>query len=97
MKTETLNRLLVGAASDKPRIPFTAHLRELSLPDGRKLLLDRRAIAFLCEGKPEDFVGKNVTVIGFKTMAKACPVTAGYQELKAWWRGERGTARGARP
>ena len=80
----------------QPRIPHTAHLRELALPDGCKLLLDRRAIAFLCEGKPEEVAGKQVTVVGFKTLAKACPVTAGYQDLKAWWHGERGTA-GARP
>ena len=84
-------------AEDRARIPFTAHLRELRLPDGRKLLLDRRAIAFLCEGKPEEFAGKGVTVIGFKTMAKACPVTAGYQDLKAWWHNEQGTSKGAQP
>ena len=84
-------------AHDRARVPFTDHLRELRLPDGRKLLLDRRSIAFLCEGKPEEFAGKVVTVVGFRTMAKACPVTAGYQDLKAWWHGERGTARRARP
>ena len=80
----------------RTRVPHTAHLRELNLHDGRKLLLDRRSIAFLCEGKLEEFAGKVVTVVGFKTMAKACPVAAGYQDLKAWWHGERGTA-GARP
>ena len=84
-------------ADDRARIPFTAHLRELRLPDGRKLLLDRRAIAFLCEGKPEEFAGKDVTVIGFKTQAKACPVTAGYEDLQAWWHGEQGTSKGAQP
>ena len=84
-------------ADDRARVPFAAHIRELNLPDGRKLLLDRRAIAFLCEGKPEEFAGKVVTVVGFKTMAKACPVAAAYQDLKAWWHGERGTAKGARP
>ena len=84
-------------ADDRARVPFTAHLRELRLPDGRKLLLDRRAIAFLCEGKPEEFAGKAVTVIGFKTMAKACPVTAGYQDLKAWWHGDQGTSQCAQP
>ena len=73
-------------ADDRARVPFTAHLRELNLPDGRKLLLDRRAIAFLCEGKPEEFAGKI-----------ACPVTGGYQDLKSWWHGERNTARGAQP
>ena len=84
-------------ADDHARVPFTAHLRELRLPDGRKLLLDRRAIAFLCEGKAEEFAGKVVTVVGFKTMAKACPVTSGYQDLKAWWHGERSSAKEAQP
>jgi hypothetical protein len=80
--------------SRPPRIPHTAHLRELTMPDGRKLLLDRRSIAFLVEGKPEEFGGKNVTIVAFKTMAKACPVLAGYFDLKAWWRddGANGTA-----
>jgi hypothetical protein len=63
------------------------HLRELALADGRKLLLDRRCLAFLCQGKPEDFGGKEVTIVGFKTMAKACPVLASYADLRNWWRG----------
>jgi hypothetical protein len=69
----------------KPRIPFRAHLRELEMCDGRKLLLDRRSIAFLCEGKPEEFGGKKVTVVAFKTMAKACPVVEAYGDLKSSW------------
>jgi hypothetical protein len=73
---------------DLPKVRQTAHLRELEIPDGRKLLLDRRAIAFLCEGKPEEFGGKRVTIVGFVTQARACPVTAGYYDLKAWWRGD---------
>lgn len=72
----------------KPRIPHTAHLREFTLPDGRKLLADRRSIAFLVEGKTEEFAGKTVTILGWKTMAKAVPVLAAYQDLKAWWRNE---------
>jgi hypothetical protein len=72
--------------TSRSRVPHTVHLRELEMADGRKLLLDRRAIAFLCQGKPEEFGGKQVTIIAFKTQAKACPVTAGYHDLKAWWR-----------
>lgn len=71
-----------------PKVPHTAHLRELLMPDGRRLLLDRRSIAFLVEGKPEEFNGKQVTVIAFKTQARACPVTTPYDELVAWWRAE---------
>jgi len=71
----------------RPRVPHTAHLRELALVDGRKLLLDRRSLAFLCQAKPEEFGGKDVTIVGFKTLAKACPVVASYAELKTWWNG----------
>ena len=73
---------------DRPRTPHTEHLRELEMPDGRKLLLDRRSIAFIVEGKPEEFVGKKVTVVAFKTLAKGCPVLEGYSDIKAWWRGD---------
>ena len=97
MTMQQSTRTIRRQTDAQPRIPHTAHLRELALPDGRKLLLEWRAIDFLCEGKAEEFAGKAVTVIGFKTMAKACPVTAGYQDLKAWWHGERGTATGAQP
>jgi hypothetical protein len=78
---------------ERHRTPHTAHLRELNMVDGRKLLLDRRCIAFLCEAKAEEFAGKKVTIVAFKTMAKACPVTAGYHDLKAWWRDDGAAAR----
>ena len=73
---------------NRPREPHTVHMRELEMADGRKLLLDRRSIAFICEAKPEDFGGKQVTVVAFKTMAKACPVITPYDEIKAWWHGD---------
>jgi hypothetical protein len=71
-----------------PKVPHVVHLRELLMPDGRRLLLDRRSIAFLCEGREEDFNGKKVTIVAFKTPAKACPVTTPYDELVAWWRAD---------
>ena len=69
-------------------VSHSVHLRELEMPDGRKILVDRHAIAFVCEGKPKDFGGKRVTIVGFKTQARPCPVTAGYYDIKAWWRGD---------
>ena len=78
----------------RPKIPHTAHMRELAMPDGRRLLLDRRSIAFLCEGKPEDFGGKQVSIIAFKTQARACPVTASYDDLKSWWHGGKAAGNG---
>jgi hypothetical protein len=72
---------------DRPKVPHTVHLRELSMPDGRKLLLDRRAIAFIVQGKEDEFKRPDVTVIAFKTPARACPVIESYESLKAWWMG----------
>ena len=71
-----------------PKVPHTVHLRELLMPDGRRLLLDRRSIAFLCEAKPEEFGGKEMTIVAFKTAAKPCPVTEAYNDLRAWWHGD---------
>jgi len=68
----------------RPRVLHAVHLRELTMPDGRKLLLDRRSIAFVCQAKPEEFGGKQVCIISFKAWAKPIPVVDGYYELKTW-------------
>jgi hypothetical protein len=78
-----------------PKEPHTVHMRELLMADGRRLLLDRRSIAFLVEGKPEEFGGRQVVIVAFKTQARACPVTAGYDDLKSWWRGEAANGKAA--
>jgi hypothetical protein len=72
---------------DRPRTPHTTHLREFELPDGRRLLVDRRLVGFLCEPKPGEFGDKVCTVMAFKTQAKACPVIAHYEEVRSWWWG----------
>jgi hypothetical protein len=71
----------------KPKGPHpSTHMREFALPDRRKLLIDRRAVSFLCEGKRDEFSGKAVTIVGFKVLgAKPCPIVADYAELKTWW------------
>jgi hypothetical protein len=89
--TDTSKRPLIERPYSKPRppmVPHTAHQRELLMPDGRRLLVDRRAIAFLAEGKPDEFGTKPVCIVGFKSQAKACPVTTPYDELATWWRAE---------
>src|SRR5262245_40905835 len=89
--TDLSKRPLVERLYEKPKrslVPHTSHLKEFLMPDGRRLLLDRRSIAFLCQGKPEEFDGKAVTIVGFKTAARACPVTTPYDELATWWRSE---------
>jgi hypothetical protein len=75
-------------AAKSPQVPHTAFLRELTMPDGRKILIDKRAIAFFCEGKSEEFSGKKVTIVAFKGWAKPVPVVEGYHDLKAWWRSD---------
>jgi hypothetical protein len=95
--TDTSKRPLVERLYEKPKktlVPHTTHLRELQLPDGRRLLLDRRSIAFLCEGKSEEFGAREVTIVGFKSQAKAVPVTTPYSELVTWWRTEAPAASG---
>jgi hypothetical protein len=69
---------------DRPKVPHTIHLREFKLPDGRPLLVDRRALAFIVPAadKPD----KN-TIMAFRTQAKACPVACPYETVKAWWFG----------
>jgi hypothetical protein len=72
---------------DRPKIAHTTHLREFELPDGRRLLVDRRLVGFLCEPKPGEFGSKVCTVMAFKTQAKACPVVAAYEDVRTWWWG----------
>jgi hypothetical protein len=72
---------------DRPRTPHTTHLREFQLPDGRRLLVDRRLVGFLCESKPGEFGDKVCTVMAFRTQARACPVVAAYDDVRSWWWG----------
>jgi hypothetical protein len=74
---------------DRPRVPHTAYMRELTMADGRKLTIDRRSVAMIVEGKPEKFEGKKVTIVGFRIPgASPVPVQEGYHDLKSWWRGD---------
>ena len=68
----------------KPKTPHTIHLKEFRMPDGRPLLVDRRALAFIVPAadKPEAN-----TIMAFRTNAKACPVVCPYETVKAWWFG----------
>jgi len=84
---------------DRPQIPRISHvafLRELTMHDGRKITVDKRCIAFLCEGKPADFGGQPAVIVGFKTLAKAVPVREAYDDVKAWWRFDPSANRGPR-
>jgi len=65
--------------------PISTFVREFNFPGSdRRIAVDKRAIAFVCEDKDRD----SVCVIAFKTQAKACPVAASYRDVLAWWRGD---------
>jgi hypothetical protein len=81
---------------ERPRMPHTAFLRELEMPDGRKAYIDKRSIAFLCEAKPGDFDGKKVCIVAFRASgAKLIPVVETNADLKSWWRGDGANAKAA--
>ena len=69
----------------RPRVPHTTHLREFTMPDQRKLLIDRRCVAFILQRKEAP---DTQTIIAFKTQAQGCPVVASYTDVKAWWFGD---------
>src|SRR5262245_1978393 len=74
---------------DRPRVSHTHFMRELTMCDGRKLTIDRRSVAMICEGKPEKFDGKKVTIVGFRIPgASPVPVIESYDDLQKWWRGD---------
>src|SRR5262249_18370924 len=74
------------AKRDRPHVPHTVFLKECRMPDGRMIVIDKRFIGFVCQGKPEEFGGKEVAVIAFKGWAKAVPVVDDYDDLVAWWK-----------
>lgn len=80
---------------DRPKVPHTHFMRELTLADGRKLTVDRRSVAMICEANPDKFNGRKITIVGFRIPAAApVPVQEDYADLKAWWRGD-GNAKAA--
>jgi hypothetical protein len=86
--TMTVTRPTLSLPGGRKGVPFTEHLREFVMPDGRKVIVDRRTIAFLCEAKPGEFPKPVVTILAFKVAgARPVPVTTAYAELKDWWRG----------
>jgi hypothetical protein len=72
----------------RPPIPLATFLRELTMPDGRKITIDKRNIGMICEAKAEEFEGKQATIVAFRFWAKPVPVIEAYHDLKAWWRGD---------
>jgi|GEM_PF-6029997 len=83
--------------STAPRPAAASNLRELTLPDGRRAMVDRRGLSFLCEGKAAEFGDRPVVIVGFRTAARPIPALGSFAELAAWWRaGESGRA-AARP
>jgi hypothetical protein len=74
---------------DRPRVPITVHLRELTMGDGRKITIDRRSIGMICEADPNKHNGAKLTIVAFRLPAtNPVPVREPYADLKAWWRGD---------
>jgi hypothetical protein len=69
----------------RAKVPHQSFLRQFSLPDGRPILIDKRAIAFVVAAKDAP---DKVTVVAFRAgAAKPCPITCSFDEVKAWWFG----------
>jgi hypothetical protein len=71
-----------------PHVELMAmHVQSFHMPDGREIVIDRRAIAFCCQCKESP---EAQTVIAFKAgRASPCPVTVPIAEVKSWWLGDR--------
>src|SRR5262245_34592699 len=67
---------------DRPRVP--PFLRELTMPDGRKVTVDKRHLAFVCEAIKVENGAKSI--IGARSMNSGVPVVEGYHDLIDWWR-----------
>ena len=67
--------------------PISFFVREFKMPDGRPIIIDKRALAFAV---PEKEHPTEWTVIGFRTKANACPITTPIDEVRRWWLGEHG-------
>jgi hypothetical protein len=63
-----------------------AFLRELTMPDGRKVTVDKRHVAFICEATKGENGAK--AIIGARSMRSGVPVVDGYHDLVDWWRRE---------
>jgi hypothetical protein len=69
----------------RAKVPHQIFLRQFSLPDGRPILIDKRAIAFVVAAKDAP---TTQTIVAFRAgAAKPCPITCPYEEVKAWWFG----------
>jgi hypothetical protein len=73
--------------ADRPKrsyVPHTAFLRELTMPDGRKVTVDKRHVAFVCEASKGENGAKSI--IGARSMKSGVAVVEGYHDLVDWWR-----------
>ncbi len=76
----------------RPYVPHTAFLRELTMPDGRKVMVDKRHVAFICEATNDESGAK--AIIGARSMRSGVPVVEGYHDLVDWWRRSVGAGNG---
>lgn len=75
-----------GDRPKRPYVPHTAFMRELRMPDGRKVTVDKRHVTFICEAAKGESGAK--AIIGARSMKSGVPVIEGYHDLVDWWRRE---------
>jgi hypothetical protein len=65
--------------------PPSFFVREFTMGDGRRITIDKRAVAFVCEGNA-GAEGKPATIVAFRAAgAKPVPVRESYDDVKSWW------------
>jgi hypothetical protein len=52
------------------------------MPDQRRILIDKRAIAFVT---PDKTTPETTTVVAFRSQVRAVPILASLDEFAAWW------------
>jgi hypothetical protein len=67
----------------RPYVPHTAYLKEFNVIDGRKILIDKRAVAFICQRREEP---EKHCIVAFKSGSMGVPIAATYSDLSNWWR-----------
>jgi hypothetical protein len=97
MTTTTAPAADASKPKPRPYIPHTAFLRELTMPDGRKVMIDKRHLTFVCEARKDENGAK--AILAARGMKTAVPVVEGYHDLTNWWRSNvtAGNGKGDRP
>jgi hypothetical protein len=68
--------------------PPSFFVKEWTMGDGRRIAIDKRSVAFVCEGNA-GAEGKPATIVAFRAhAAKPVPLREPYADVVAWWLGD---------